>query len=116
MAICHPFVVQRSRPAAKSTYHTVIHKSGAASTSARDNVESSAAKSPRCSKDHSDSKGSTNWIKKVKRSFKSPMRRNTSSGMTMKKRTSYYILPALILSVLFNIPKFFEFDTVVIPE
>jgi hypothetical protein len=35
-----------------------------------------------------------------------------SSVPVLKKRTLYYLLPAITFAVIINIPKFFEFRTV----
>ena len=114
MAICHPFLVQRSRTTAKTTYHTVVHKTAGSSVCYKGNIERRATISIDVPKHDCDSKETTNWFKTMRLYFKSPQRGNPSPGMTLKKRTYHYLLPVLIFSILLNIPKFFEFETYVI--
>ena len=138
MAICHPFLVQRSRPTCKSTYHAVLIKGGTVEANMRRKQLDHHNSSPEVAKfsqkdggfNHTTPNGSSsgvkNWFTKIKTG---ELRWNASSrnvggtnhtfapsgSMMLKKRTCHYLFPALIFSILVNIPKFFEFVTFDMP-
>ena len=105
MAICHPFLVQRSRK--PSTFHTVVHQTTEPNLYNKDTID--------CHARISDTAQKCDWLKKMGSCFKSSRSGNNNSGMTLKKRTCHYLLPVLIFSILLNIPKFMEFETYIIP-
>ena len=41
-----------------------------------------------------------------------PRRRSQYTEVSLKKRTCYYMLPVILVSVVVNVPKFLEFKTV----
>ena len=104
MAICHPFLVQRSRK--PSTFHTVVHQTTEPNIYNKDSMD--------CHARISDTAQKSNWLKKMGGCFKSK-RSSNNSGMTLKKRTCHYLLPVLVFSILLNIPKFLEFETYIVP-
>ena len=105
MAICHPFLVQRSRK--PSTFHQVIHQTTDSNLYHKDSDAFRGVM-------QSDTSRTCNyWLKKMGGCFTSS--RGEQFSMKMKKRTCHYLLPVLIFSILLNIPKFFEFETFVIP-
>ena len=103
MAICHPFLVQRSRK--PSTFHTVVHQSTEPNLYNKDSID--------CHGRISDTAQNCYWLKKMFGCFKCT--RGGNSGMTLKKRTCHYLFPVLIFSILINIPKFLEFETYIVP-
>ena len=105
MAICHPFLVQRSRK--PSTFHTVVHQTTEPNLYNKDTID--------CHARISDTAQKCDWLKKMGSCFKSSRSGNNNSGMTLKKRTCHYLLPVLIFSILLNIPKFMEFETFIVP-
>ena len=104
MAICHPFLVQRSRK--PSTFHTVVHQTTEPNLYNKDSID--------CHGRISDTAEKCNWLKKMGGCFKSSRGGSNNSGMTLKKRTCHYLFPVLIFSILLNIPKFLEFETFII--
>ena len=95
MAICHPFLVQRSR----------------------------GSPSRRCSQHVKTNGGHVgNGVGGGKRLVQATKSGSTLIGSggggaaMLKKRTCHYLLPAVFFSVLVNIPKFFEFKTTVVPN
>ena len=103
MAICHPFLVQRSRK--PSAFHTVVHQTTEPNLYNKDSID--------CHGRISDTAQKCYWLKKMFCCFKCT--RSGNSGMTLKKRTCQYLFPVVIFSILLNIPKFLEFETFIIP-
>lgn len=87
VAICHPFLVQRSRSSAQRSTLGGFERHASRTGSKLISFRGGGGNASSVSQQHN------------------------SSGM-LKKRTCHYLLPALIFSVLINIPKFFEFRTV----
>ena len=108
MAICHPFLVQRTRSLAnQSTFHIGVRKNA----ESKDNIDRHETISDNVSKHNHGSKEITNWFKRLGTRFTPSRRGNPTS---LKKRTCHYLCPVLLFSILLNIPKFFEFETYVI--
>lgn len=99
MAICHPFLVQRSRSGASRCSHHV-------------------------NADRIVKMANGNETNKLANGAKRGLIPGRAGAMTLvvrgshgetpmlKKRTCHYLLPALLFSVIINIPKFLEFKTV----
>ena len=95
MAICHPFLVQRSRggPSRRCSHHVKTNGhvgNGVGGGGKRGLVQTTKS-------------GST-------------LIGSGGGAAMLKKRTCHYLLPAVFFSVLVNIPKFFEFKTTVVPN
>ena len=107
MAICHPFLVERSRKPQASVYQhrRTVHQTTPSNFHHKDSVDSLGLLSDTAQKCH--------WLRKFGSCFKSS--RSGGSGMPLKKRTCHYLLPVIIFSVALNIPMFLEFETFIIP-
>ena len=107
MAICHPFLVERSRKPSASVYlhRRSVHQTTPSKFHHKDSVDSMGLISDTAQKCH--------WLRKLGACFKSS--RSGGSGMPLKKRTCHYLLPVIIFSIALNIPMFLEFETFIIP-